>query len=167
MDSGTIQGGTKENNLADRVELRGTVRSLDPAVRAVLFREMERTCQIARVQGGDFELHIQAGYPPVINNKAMTALVRRVAVELVGTEAIYERPPEMGGEDFAFFLQLAPGCFFELGVRAPDSPTRLLHSPHFDIDESAIAIGAAALAGTALTWLDQQAPKTDPNLATL
>ena len=162
---GIIQGGTKENNLTDRVELRGTIRSLDMAVRAALISEMERVCQIARALGGDYELHIQPGYPPVINDGAMTELVRRVADGLVGPEAVYNRSAEMGGEDFAFYLQHAPGCFFELGVRAPGGPNRPLHNPYFDIEESALAVGAAALAGVALAWLDQQAlsPVSQPS----
>jgi amidohydrolase len=154
---GIIQGGTKENNLTDRVELRGTIRSLDMAVRAALISEMERVCQITCALGGDYELHIQPGYPPVINDGAMTDLVHQVGVGLVGPESVYQRPAEMGGEDFAFYMQHAPGCFFELGVRAPGGPNQPLHNPHFDIDESAIAVGAAALAGVALAWLDQQA----------
>jgi IAA-amino acid hydrolase len=151
---GVIQGGTKENNLADRVELRGTIRSLDHGVRAALIQELERACQIARALGGDYEIHIQAGYPPVINDPEMTALVRQVATGLVGEDSVHARPAEMGGEDFACFMQHAPGCFFELGVQEPGGGIRPLHNPHFDIDESAIAVGAAALAGVALTWLD-------------
>jgi amidohydrolase len=154
---GIIQGGTKENNLADFVELRGTIRSLNSSVKEMLIRELDRACQISRVLGGDYELYIQYGYPPVINDKKLTALVHRVAVELVGDQAVYERPPELGGEDFACYMQLAPGSFYELGVRTPDGPVRPLHNPHFDIDESALAIGAASLASVAMDWLQQYA----------
>jgi amidohydrolase len=151
-----IHGGTKENNLADRVELRGTIRSLDPAVRETLFRETERACQIARVQGGDYEISFQEGYPPVLNDRHLTALARRVGVDLVGPESVHERGPEMGGEDFGCFTQLVPGCFFELGVRTPGQPVKPVHNPHFDADESAIPLGAAALAQVALAYLEQQ-----------
>ena len=126
-------------------------------MRETLFHELDRACQISRVLGGDYELHIQDGYPPVINDKALTALVQRVAVELVGEQDVYGRPPELGGEDFACYMQLAPGSFYELGVQTPGSPVRPLHNPHFDIDESALAIGAASLAGVAMAWLEQQA----------
>ncbi len=153
---GIIQGGTKENNLADQVELRGTIRSLDPAVRETLFRELDRSCRLSQTLGGEYELKIQEGYPPVINDPEPTALVRRVAVELVGSEAVLERPPELGSEDFSFFLQRAPGCFFELGVRAPGQPARLLHHPHFDVDESVLPLGAAILAGVAWATLQAQ-----------
>ena len=154
---GIIQGGTKENNLADFVELRGTIRSLNSSVHEALVRELARACQTSRVLGGDYELHIQHGYPPVINDKLLTALVHRVSVELVGENAVYERPPELGGEDFACYMQLAPGSFYELGVQTPGGPVRPLHNPHFDIDESALTIGAASLAGVAMDWLEQQA----------
>jgi IAA-amino acid hydrolase len=152
---GTIHGGTKENNLADRVELTGTVRSLDMTVRETLFEEMERVCALTRVLGGDYELSIREGYPPLVNDPVLTSLSRRIAVELVGEEAVHERAPEMGGEDFSFFTHLAPGCFLELGVQAPGQPMRPLHNPHFDIDESALPLGAAVLTRLALAHLEQ------------
>lgn len=152
---GVIQGGSKENNLADRVELRGTIRSLSPAARETLFRELDRSCRIAKTLGGDYELSIQEGYPPLINDEELTALVRRVASNMVGSEAVHERPPELGAEDFSFFLERLPGCLFELGVRAPGQPLRPVHSPHFDIDESVLPLGAAILAGVARAYLEQ------------
>jgi amidohydrolase len=152
---GVIQGGSKENNLPDRVELRGTIRSLDPAVRETLLTEMDRSCHIAKALGGDYELSIQEGFPPVINDEELTALVRRVAVNMVGPGAVHGRPPELGSEDFAIFLRRAPGCFFELGVRAPGQPLRPLHNPHFDVDESALPLGAALLAGVTRAYLEQ------------
>jgi amidohydrolase len=152
---GVIQGGTKENNLADRVELRGTIRSLEESVRQTLFRELARSCQVARALGGDYELSIQEGFPPLVNDEELTTLVSRVAAEMVGPEAVHRRPPELGGEDFSFYLQQAPGSFFELGVRAPDGPMRPLHGPHFDVDESMLPLGAAMLAGAALAYLRQ------------
>lgn len=158
---GTIDGGTKENVLADRVELRGTIRTLDKAVREALLHEFDKVCQITRALGGDYELHIQPGCPPVINDVAMTALVRRVSVDLVGEAAVFERRPEMGGEDFAFYLQSTPGCFFELGVQAPGGPVRPAHTPRFDVDESSMAVGAAALAGVALACLEEQPRAAD------
>lgn len=152
---GIMQGGSKENNLAERVELRGTIRSLTPAVRETLFYELDRACQISKVLGGDYELNIRRGYPPLINDKAHTDLVRQVALDTVGLDAVHERPPELGGEDFSFFLQQAPGCFFEVGVQAPGQPLRPPHSPHFDVDESVLPLGAAMLAGVARAYLQQ------------
>lgn len=152
---GTINGGTKENNLADRVEMTGTIRSLDVEVRETLHKELERVCELTRALGGDYELSIRGGYPPLVNDPALTSLSRRIAVELVGEEAVHQRGPEMGGEDFSFFTQLAPGCFLELGVQAPGGPMRPLHNPNFDIDESALSLGAAVLAALALAYLDE------------
>lgn len=154
---GIIQGGTKENNLADYVELRGTIRSLDLNVRQALFHELDRAFQLTRVWGGDYELHIQEGYPPLTNDPNMAGMVHEVAAGLVGEEMVFRHPPELGGEDFAFYLQKAPGCFFEIGVHAPGGPVKTLHNPNFDIDESALAVGAAALAGVSLAWLEKSA----------
>lgn len=150
---GMIHGGTKENILADEVVLRGTLRSLTPAVREALIHEMEALGDLARARGGDAELFVQTGYPPVANDPGLTALARRVAVEMVGSEAVTQRLPEMGGEDFGCYLERIPGCFLELGVQEPGVPPRPMHNPHAGIDETALPVGAAILAGVALAYL--------------
>jgi len=150
---GMIHGGTKENILADEVVLRGTIRSLDPKVRTTLIAELEKLGDLARAQGGDAELFVQPGYPPVSNDPELTDLVRRVAVEMVGEGGVTTRRPEMGGEDFGCFLERIPGSFFELGTQEPGRPPRPFHTHYADIDESALPVGAAALAGVALAYL--------------
>ncbi|MBN1319059.1 MAG: amidohydrolase, partial [Anaerolineales bacterium] len=157
---GMIQGGTKENNLADLVELRGTIRSLDMDVRSKLIDELDRACQVARTLGGDYELDIRTGYPPLINDESLTTLVKQTAAGIVGPDAVLERPPEMGGEDFAFYMHKAPGCYFEIGVLEPGQPERPVHTPTFDIDESALPLGSALMAGVALDYFTKQCIQT-------
>ncbi len=153
---GMIHGGTKENNLTDEVELRGTLRSFDPKVRRTLIEEVEKACNVARALGADYQLSIQGGYPPMINDPALTAFARQVASELVGAQAVGEVSPEMGSEDFAFYLQRSPGCFLLLGVGVPGQALRPLHSPTFDIDESVLPLGAATLAQLAIQYLGRR-----------
>jgi amidohydrolase len=150
---GTIQGGTKENILAGEVRMTGTLRTFEPETRQALIAEMERACGVARALGGDFELTVISGYEPVINDPAMTALVRQVGADLLGAQNVLEAPLEMGGEDFSYFAEKAPGCFFMLGAAFPGEVKRLHHHPCFDVDERCMPLGTALLAETAVRYL--------------
>jgi IAA-amino acid hydrolase len=151
---GMIHGGTKENILAEKVELRGTVRSFKSEVRHTLLNEIDRVCQVARAMGGDYHLSIRQGYPALRNDPALTAFALEVLPGLVGSEAILPFEPEMGSEDFSFFGQRAPACYIGLGIRPPGQPMRPAHHPAFDIDESALPMGAAILAQLAVAYLE-------------
>jgi amidohydrolase len=150
---GTIQGGTKDNIMAGEVKMTGTIRTFEPDVREALFAEMERACSVARALGGDFDLKIIPGYIPVVNDPAVTDLVRRVASDLLGDEQVQESALEMGGEDFSYFAREAPGTFFLIGGHTPGEPVRLHHHPEFDVDERCLPVGAALLAEIALRYL--------------
>jgi IAA-amino acid hydrolase len=153
---GTIHGGTKGNIIPEEVKLTGTMRSFRPEVRELLRTELKRVCEIVRALGGDFDLHIGGGYPPTVNDAAMAALVREAATDLLGADQVHAPDPEMGAEDFSFFLEKVPGCYFRLGTGRPGEPVHGLHNPHFDIDESALPVGVAVLAEIAYRYLQQQ-----------
>jgi amidohydrolase len=156
LSIGMIQGGTKENNLAEQVELRGTIRTFDPDIRQKLIDEMHKACSIARVLGGDYQLTIPAGYPSLCNDPTLAAFARNLAVNLVGAQAVADINPEMGSEDFSFYTQKSPGCYLSLGVRPPGQPMRPPHNPNFDVDETVIPLGAAVLAGLAYQYLEKK-----------
>jgi amidohydrolase len=80
-----------------------------------------------------------------------------VAAEIVGRDRVLEAPLEMGGEDFSYFAQSAPGCLFWLGAATPGEPLRLHHHPLFDIDERCLPLGAALLAEAAIRFLKEAA----------
>ena len=151
---GTIQGGTKENIVAGQVTMTGTIRTFEPETREALFEEMERACGVARALGGDFALSIQPGYHPVVNDPDLTALVRHAGADLLGAENVCESPLEMGGEDFCYFAEEAPGCFAFLGGAFPGQEPRRHHHPLFDVDERCLPIGTALLAETAVRFLE-------------
>jgi metal-dependent amidase/aminoacylase/carboxypeptidase family protein len=104
-------------------------------------------------RSGEYELTLRDGYPPVDNDDAMTAIVRQAIETVVGAEAIAEFEPMMGAEDFALMLEKAPGCFIWLGgaLKRP----REHHHPEFDIDESVLVKGAAAMASIAIGRLSR------------
>jgi amidohydrolase len=150
---GIIRGGTASNVIPDSVYIEGTLRSRDDEVRAQLIEEVERCLEIARALGGDYDLTIEHGYPSLMNDAGVTAEIQAVARDLLGPNGLGEARPMMGAEDFAYMTRLAPGAMFSLGTRRPGGRERFVHAPDFDIDESALPVGAAMLAETAVRLL--------------
>ncbi len=155
---GTIHGGAVGNVVANRVELTGTIRCLDQEIRErVLLRVQEIAQGVAAALGGRAEVEIEPSYPPLVNDNAMVDLVRDNAVRLVGEHNVLVKPkPNMGVEDFAYYLRRAPGAFFSLGVR--NEAQGIVHSVHhelFDVDESCMALGVAVQVLNAISVLEQ------------
>ena len=140
---GQVHGGTRHNVIPDAVDLNGTVRAMEPAVRKLLHRELERVARdVARAMGARIELEWVPGYPPTINDPAMSDLVRRAAVRVVGKRRVVEQDATMGSEDMSFVLERVPGCYLMLGSRNEKTgKVHPHHSPRFDFDEAALAIG--------------------------
>jgi amidohydrolase len=154
---GTIHGGDKENVVASKVTLAGTIRTFDPEMREAVYVEVRRACEVARAMGGDYDLKLNGGYPAVVNDKAMASLVRRVGAALLGADNVLEMELQMHGEDFSFLSQEAPGCYFNVGGAIPGEPERLHHNPRFDVDERCLPIGAAVMASAAIQFLQSPA----------
>jgi amidohydrolase len=156
VNIGTIRGGDASNVIAEKVELTGTVRNLDSALRAAMPASLGRIVgRITEEAGASFDLDYQEGYPPVVNDRGMTDLIRRVAGDTLGKDKLLELPPLMASEDMAFYLERVPGCFFFLGAGNPDKGiTSPLHSSVFDFDESAMAAGAALFTRLAAAFLE-------------
>jgi amidohydrolase len=148
---GMVAGGHAENVIADRVTLRGTLRYFEPDVRKALRDELRKALQIAETLGGRVELDLRDGFPPVVNDRAMTDLAHGTVTQMFGAEAAEDFEPMMGAEDFALMLQQAPGAFMWLGAALPKP--REHHHPEFNIDESVLVKGASALAGIAVQAL--------------
>jgi IAA-amino acid hydrolase len=149
---GTIDGGTAENILADRVTIGGTLRYFDPAVRRRLRESLKQAVSVADALGGGHRLDLRDGYPPTVNDPGMAEIGLAVARDLLGQDGGWEAEPFMGAEDFAFFLREAPGALLWLGAAPADRP-RELHRPDMDIDEAVLPVGAAVLAGCAVRAL--------------
>lgn len=148
---GRISGGDAENILAARVDMSGTIRYFDRDVRDALKREITRAFDVVNALGGRGTVEFRDGYPPVLNDEAMTALAREAVASALGADAVGEQEPSMPSEDFAVLLEHAPGTFFWLGA-ALERP-REHHSPDFDIDERVLPLGATALAACAIERL--------------
>lgn len=144
---GSIHGGTKGNVIPDAVELSGTVRTLDAAVRDAMPERIERLVTgVAAGLGGAAELTYTRGYPCMINDEAATALARAAAESIVGAEKVMTHEISMGGEDFAYFAAARPGSFGRIGVAPVGSPLSErypLHNGRLRVDESALPLGVA------------------------
>lgn len=152
---GTIHGGFGFNIVAEQVELRGTVRTLDDRIRKGIPQKMKRIIKgVTRAMRGNFELDYRFGYPVLVNDSAVTGFVREIAAKVVGNKRVIEIEPTMVGEDMAFFLRKVPGCFFFVGAGKRAKHMNIPHhNPSFDFDENAMLIGAEILSKVALDYL--------------
>ena len=149
---GAIHAGHTSNVIPDSVEMMGTIRSFDTAVREQLSEELEKAFALTRAFGGNYTLTIEKGFPSMYNDPEVVELICQAASEMLGEDKVAPSYAEMGAEDFSYMSQLAPGAMFWLGVNIDDTP-RPAHSPTFDINEDALPIGAALLAEVACRLL--------------
>jgi amidohydrolase len=157
---GTIQGGTQGNIVPARVEMVGTIRTLDPAIREHVKARIREVAEgVAAGFGARAEVIIDPSYDPVVNTDAEVDIVRDNTRRLLGDDAVVIVPrPSMGVEDFGFYLTKVPGAFFALGVR--DEARGIVHPVHnemFDVDEACLAVGAAMQVANVLTVLGRPA----------
>lgn len=153
----TIAGGIKENVIADRVEMSGTVRNAGPVARASLLAGIERALDVGRALGAECRLEVAEGYPVMRNDPAITRVVRRAASALLGGDNVIDLPFDTWAEDFSYISNAVPAAMFWLGVSGPRCPDPIWHSPTFDIDEDALPVGAAVLAASAVRLLEKEA----------
>ncbi|OPL08494.1 MAG: peptidase M20, partial [delta proteobacterium ML8_F1] len=154
---GTIHGGMANNVISEYVELTGTCRTYNPEVREKLPALMEnivtRTCEALECRG---ELEYEFTLPAVINHPEIAAIGREAVVKIVGEEGAVEPELTGGGEDFALYQQEVPGCFYFLGVRnEARGIVNEWHAQNFNIDESALWVGAGVLAQSAYEYLSR------------
>jgi len=150
LSFGRITGGENPNVIPEQVEIDGTLRTLEGAVRA---QTIEQIHQVARgvegITATQIEVSFGASIPSVFNDVDSTRLVAEAAADVTGGVVVRQIPrPSMGSEDFACFLEHCPGAMFRLGVASDLAAVTPLHTPTFDIDETALALGSKILART-------------------
>jgi hippurate hydrolase len=145
---GAFHAGTAPNVIPESAELRGTLRALDSEVRGTLQREVEAIARaVAAAHGLEAAIEVLEGGPPLVNPERGAAWARQAAARVLGEEAL--RPmgiTNLGGEDFAIYLQHMPGCFLRIGARRAGDPVVPAHSPRFLPADEAVPAGAAVLA---------------------
>lgn len=143
-----INGGNTTNVIPNEVKLMGTFRAMDETWR---FKAHELIRKIATdlvtSMGGSIDLHIDIGYPCVHNNETLTAQAMERAKHYMGAENVSETELRMGAEDFGYYAQQIPACFYRLGTMSKAKGiTAGVHTPTFNIDEDAIEIGIGMMA---------------------
>jgi len=144
----SFQGGNSTNVIPGEVKLMGTFRSMDENWRYKAHALIEKQVrEIAGAFGAAVEIKIDVGYPAVHNDAGVTNEAIKLAEEFAGRGNIEETELRMGAEDFGFYAQKIPACFFRLGVRNEQKGiVHNVHTPNFNIDEAALETGAGIMA---------------------
>jgi hippurate hydrolase len=149
----SVHGGNTTNVIPSEVKLMGTFRAMDELWR---FKAHELMLQQAKglslATGAEIDFRVDVGYPTVDNEPNLTDAAWKLADTYMGASNVEETEKRMGAEDFGYYSQVIPGCFFRLGVRNESKGIiHNVHTPHFNIDESAIETGVGMMA-----WLGVQ-----------
>jgi amidohydrolase len=155
LSIGSFHGGSARNVLPERVMFSGILRTLKQETRIALKARIRRSVMnIPDVLGAVGEVVFTEGYPVLVNDSGLADLVLRSASEALGEENVSVLlDPSMGVDDFSYFLQRMPGCYFMLGTGAGKGEDAPLHSPRFCPDERCLAVGTDVLVRAALSFL--------------
>jgi amidohydrolase len=155
---GGIDGGNRFNIIPDKVEMVGTVRTFDEALRDDIHRRIRTTAEnIAAASGATAEVAIEKGYAVTVNDPALTQRMLPTLERVAGSANVVLTDRRMGAEDFSFLAQRAPGLFVFLGGSpkgADLSKVAFNHSPRFTIDESALVLGVRTLTHLTVDYLN-------------
>lgn len=151
LSIGSFVADNAFNVIADSAKLGGTVRTFNPEIRDLMEQEMRRIVEgTALANNCDIKFEYFRGYPAVVNHNEETELLRKVAESIPGIDAVVESKPQMGGEDFAYYLEKVPGTFFFTGAQ-PAEPFPH-HHPKFDFEEQSMLLAAKTLGAAALDY---------------
>ncbi len=148
--------GGATNVIPDAIKLEGTFRTMDEAWREEAHRKMVHMAeQIADGFGGSCEFEVVKGYPVLHNNEDLTAKAKQYAIEYLGAEQVVDLPPRMTAEDFSYYSQVIPACFYRLGTgNKAKGITSPVHTSTFDIDEKSLSLSTGLMAWMAIRELE-------------
>ncbi|TND09063.1 MAG: amidohydrolase [Bacteroidetes bacterium] len=145
---GRIEGLGATNVIPDTVHIQGTFRTMHEEWREKAHVFMKSTAEtLAKEMGAVCDFEVRKGYPYLINHPDLTGRAQAAAEEFLGKENVTQLDMRMTAEDFAYFSQQLPACFYRLGTASPDGRfTKGVHTSDFDIDENALETGMGLLA---------------------
>ncbi len=151
----TINGGEANNVLPEEVIITGTFRTLDTTWRDIALKKIKKlACKIADAMGAKCDFEIQKGYPCTKNDNKVTERAIENSKIFLGENNVLEREPSMGSEDFSYYLQKIPGCFYWLGTQNKEKNIdSYVHTSTFDADEKSLTIGSSLMCWLALNEL--------------
>ncbi|PSL49865.1 hippurate hydrolase [Chitinophaga niastensis] len=143
-----FNGGFTTNVIPSEVKLMGTFRAMDETWRFKAHELIRKQAiGVAEAMGAEIDIEILVGYPTLYNNEEVTAKAEGFATDYLGTAFVGDTEIRMGAEDFAFYSQVVPACFFRLGTgNVARGITSGVHTPTFDVDEQAIEVGMGTMA---------------------
>jgi len=155
LSFGTIHGGTQSNVISNEVKITGTLRTLDKATRDFAHKRIKDIVDFeSKVFGGSYDLKINNGYEPLINNNEIIDIINETAISSIGKENIvFKKFPSLGVEDFSYFSNRVKGAFYHLGCKKDNLETSL-HANNFDVDENCIKTGILMQIKTTLKLLE-------------
>lgn len=143
LSFGKFIGEGRTNIIPDEVKMEGIIRTFDPEWRLECHEKIRKmSCGIAESMGGECDLFIDYGYLPVINNDVCTQKVHDNGVEYLGAENVEWLDLRMTAEDFSFFADKIPACYFRVGIHEPDTPFCNLHRPNLMVDERSLELAS-------------------------
>jgi len=144
----SFNGGNTTNVIPNEVKLMGTFRAMDEKWRFKAQYLIRRTSiELTHAMGAEVDLHIDIGYPCVMNNEKLTTSAMSKAREYMGDQNVSETELRMGAEDFGYYAREIPACFYRLGtMNTSKGIIAGVHTPVFNIDENAIEIGMGMMA---------------------
>ena len=153
---GRFDAGTAANVIAGQAKLEGTIRAQDEPVRRHLMKSIRRIAEsVGQLHGAHVEVVFREGSPSLWNRGPATRIARRAAERTVGASCVLEMTSaNMGGEDFAHYLEHVPGCYVRFGSTRPGETAYPAHSSRFDFDERVLAVGAAFFHQVALSAME-------------
>ncbi|WP_088009130.1 M20 family metallopeptidase [Indiicoccus explosivorum] len=149
---GAFQSGDAHNVIPDKAFLKGTIRTYDQDVRRQAEQELKLICRTTGEQfGAQIDVDFQHGYISLYNHPEETAKIKRLAEDIVGKDQVVVKPPDMGGEDFAYYVDKVPGSFFWVGGGNPDIDAIYAHHhPKFDVDEKSMPLAGKVFVSAVL-----------------
>jgi amidohydrolase len=154
---GKISGEGRTNIIPDKVSLEGTIRTYDESWRKSIHEKITHMASsIASGMGGTCEVRIAHGYPYLDNNVRLTSSVREWCIDYLGEKNVVDLDARMTSEDFSYFANEVPSCFYRLGIRNEEKGiVSNLHTSKFDVDERSLETGMGMMAWIAINRLNQ------------
>ena len=156
LSFGRVIADGHTNIIPDEVKIEGTFRTFDEKWRKEAHEKIKQIAQnTAKAMGGECDVRIAHGYPFLINDNLLTEKLKRYAAEYLGIKKVVDLDIRMTAEDFAYFTQALPSCFYRLGTKTKGKEVTNLHTSSFDIDENALYNGMGLMAYMTFRQLEE------------
>ena len=155
LSIGKVIAEGSTNIIPNEVYMEGTFRTYDEEWRAKAHQLIVQMCNdICKLHGATCDAEVRKGYPFLMNDEKLTENAKQWATEYLGAENVLDLELWPAGEDFAYYSQEIPACFYRLGTKnEAQGKTSMVHTPTFDVDEESLKIGSGLMAWLAIQEL--------------